>query len=268
MAQYIDEFRSPWVQAWFDVGNVVLYGYPEDRIRSLGKRTVKVHLKDFKKGAKGGRLRLWGEPRRRRRGLGRRTPGLCVDIGYAGSVIAELEGGDAAYLKEVAARVDRFLAGQKPVLSFVRGASPLGLRHAPSLAAAPAHSGRVARSRRSLARRCRDRLDLLVPVLFRIGSFEITSFGVMVALGALAGLWLFRRELARAGLPDAALDAAVYGLVGGLARRQAPLRRSSTSSEGSFFSLLPRSRRHELVRRVRRRAARRLRDHPRQGAGR
>jgi phosphatidylglycerol:prolipoprotein diacylglycerol transferase len=38
----------------------------------------------------------------------------------------------------------------------------------------------------------------------------------MVALGALAGLWVFRRELARVGLPDAALDAAVYGLVGGL----------------------------------------------------
>jgi len=56
----------------------------------------------------------------------------------------------------------------------------------------------------------------LLPVLFRIGSFEITSFGVMVALGALTGLWVFRRELSRAGLPDAALDAAVYGLVGGL----------------------------------------------------
>lgn len=56
----------------------------------------------------------------------------------------------------------------------------------------------------------------MLPVLFRIGSFEITSFGVMVALGALAGLGVFRRELARAGLPEAALDAAVYGLVGGL----------------------------------------------------
>lgn len=56
----------------------------------------------------------------------------------------------------------------------------------------------------------------MLPVLFRIGSLEITSFGVMVALGALAGLWVFRRELSRAGLPEAALDAAVYGLVGGL----------------------------------------------------
>lgn len=56
----------------------------------------------------------------------------------------------------------------------------------------------------------------MYPVLFRIGSLEITSFGVMVALGALAGLWMFRRELLRAGLPDAALDAAVFGLLGGL----------------------------------------------------
>src|ERR1700747_3111519 len=49
MAQYIGEFQSRWVQAWFDVGNVVLYGYPQDWIRTLGKRIVKVHLKDFKR---------------------------------------------------------------------------------------------------------------------------------------------------------------------------------------------------------------------------
>jgi phosphatidylglycerol:prolipoprotein diacylglycerol transferase len=56
----------------------------------------------------------------------------------------------------------------------------------------------------------------MYPVLFRIGSLDITSFGAMVALGALVGLWVFRRELSRAGLPDAALDAAVFGLLGGL----------------------------------------------------
>ncbi|HEY3885114.1 MAG TPA: prolipoprotein diacylglyceryl transferase [Vicinamibacterales bacterium] len=56
----------------------------------------------------------------------------------------------------------------------------------------------------------------MYPVLFHIGSLEITSFGVMVAIGALAGLWVFGRELRRAGLPDSALDAAVFGLVGGL----------------------------------------------------
>ncbi len=56
----------------------------------------------------------------------------------------------------------------------------------------------------------------MYPVLFSIGSFEITSFGVMVAIGALVGLWIFRRELARGGLPDAAADAAILGLLGGL----------------------------------------------------
>ena len=76
----------------------------------------------------------------------------------------------------------------------------------------------------------------MLPVLFRIGSFEITSFGVMVALGALAGLWLFRRELARAGLPEAALDAAVYGLVGGLLGAKL-LYVFEHLDEGTFFAL-------------------------------
>ena len=77
----------------------------------------------------------------------------------------------------------------------------------------------------------------MLPVLFRIGSFEITSFGVMVALGALAGLWLFRKELARARLPDPALDSAIYGLVGGLLGAKL-LYVFEHLDEGSFLSLL------------------------------
>jgi phosphatidylglycerol:prolipoprotein diacylglycerol transferase len=58
----------------------------------------------------------------------------------------------------------------------------------------------------------------------------------MVALGALAGLWVFRRELMRAGLPEAALDAAVYGLVGGLLGAKL-LYVFEHLRESSFFSL-------------------------------
>ncbi len=57
----------------------------------------------------------------------------------------------------------------------------------------------------------------MYPVLFRIGDFEITTFGVLVALGALAGLWMYGRELARSGLSQTAVDAALGGVLGGLA---------------------------------------------------
>jgi prolipoprotein diacylglyceryltransferase len=40
----------------------------------------------------------------------------------------------------------------------------------------------------------------MYPVLFRTGGFEVTSFGPMVAIAALVGLWLFRRELRRSGI--------------------------------------------------------------------
>lgn len=56
----------------------------------------------------------------------------------------------------------------------------------------------------------------MYPVLFRIGTFDITSFGVMVAIGALVGVWVFGRELARRGLPASAIDAAMAGIIGGL----------------------------------------------------
>jgi phosphatidylglycerol---prolipoprotein diacylglyceryl transferase len=57
----------------------------------------------------------------------------------------------------------------------------------------------------------------MYPVLFRIGDFEVTSFGAMVALAALVGLWLFRRELGRSRLPLDATDAGIAGVIGGLA---------------------------------------------------
>ena len=56
----------------------------------------------------------------------------------------------------------------------------------------------------------------MYPVLFRIGSFEITSFGVLVGVAALVGIWIFGRELDRSGLSRDALDAALAGIVGGL----------------------------------------------------
>ena len=45
---FIDSFDSPWVGSYFDVGNVLLTGYPDQWIRLLGNRIKRVHIKDFK----------------------------------------------------------------------------------------------------------------------------------------------------------------------------------------------------------------------------
>jgi phosphatidylglycerol:prolipoprotein diacylglycerol transferase len=55
------------------------------------------------------------------------------------------------------------------------------------------------------------------PIIFRIAGFEVTSFGVLVALGASIGLWIFRSELRRSNLPAEGMDAALIGVLGGLA---------------------------------------------------
>ena len=108
MVKYIGEFDSPWIKAWFDVGNVVLYGYPQDWIRTLGKNISNVHLKDFKRKENGyAWVNLgdgdvdWSAVRQ-----------AFADVGYSGSAIAELEGGDEPYLRDVSRRIDRLLLGR------------------------------------------------------------------------------------------------------------------------------------------------------------
>jgi len=108
MAKYIDEFQSPWIKAWFDVGNVVLYGYPEDWIHTLGKRIVKVHLKDFKRKEDGYAWVNLGEGDVDWNAVRQ----AFADIGYSGSVITELDDGDESYLRDVSRRIDHLLLGQ------------------------------------------------------------------------------------------------------------------------------------------------------------
>jgi len=74
---YIDEIDSPWVGAYFDIGNCRKFGPAEDWIRTLGSRIVKLDVKDW--GEKNGFCRLgegdvnWPEVRK-----------ALVEIGYSG----------------------------------------------------------------------------------------------------------------------------------------------------------------------------------------
>lgn len=51
MKSFIDEIGSPFVKVYFDVGNVILFGYPQHWIRILGDRIVKIHFKDYRASA-------------------------------------------------------------------------------------------------------------------------------------------------------------------------------------------------------------------------
>lgn len=49
MAWFIDQFESPWIGAYVDVGNMLPYGYPDQWLRMLAKRVVGIHFKDYRK---------------------------------------------------------------------------------------------------------------------------------------------------------------------------------------------------------------------------
>lgn len=46
-ASFVDQFKSPYVGWYFDCGNILVYGWPEQWIKILGKRLAKVHIKEF-----------------------------------------------------------------------------------------------------------------------------------------------------------------------------------------------------------------------------
>ena len=78
-AHYVDEFDSRRLRAYLDVGNMILFGYAQDWIRTVGTRIVRIHLKDFKREAS--------------------RPMTVLD-------------GDEGYLTDLARRIDRIISLQ------------------------------------------------------------------------------------------------------------------------------------------------------------
>jgi hexulose-6-phosphate isomerase len=116
-ARYVDELDSEWAGFHFDIGNVVTYGWPEQWIRLLGPRIVKLHVKDYsrKKRDEQGRWKGFEVE------LGEGDAGYPAvmkaldETGYstapAGNwATAEVNGGDRKRLKQVAEQMDRLFA--------------------------------------------------------------------------------------------------------------------------------------------------------------
>jgi hexulose-6-phosphate isomerase len=99
---YLDEIDSPWVGAYFDIGNCRKFGPSENWVRTLGSRILKLDCKD------------WGD-----------TEGFCkigdgdvdwpavrqalAEIRFTGWCTAEVPGGGREVLADIAQRMDRVL---------------------------------------------------------------------------------------------------------------------------------------------------------------
>ena len=112
MARYIDEFDSEMIGVYFDIGNVVAYGWPEHWIRILGKRIVKLDIKEYSRKLqqeegtyKGFRVKL---------GDGDCDWPAVMDalraVGYRGWGTAEVSGGNRDRLHDISQRMDRCFA--------------------------------------------------------------------------------------------------------------------------------------------------------------
>jgi len=106
---FVASFGSPWVQAYYDIGNHVKYALPEEWIRALGKLIVKVHVKDFTPDREKPR---GGEFKNIREG-GVNWPAVRNEldrIGYNGWMT--IEGSGSLSLEELSKRLDLIIAGK------------------------------------------------------------------------------------------------------------------------------------------------------------
>lgn len=111
MARFVDELASPWVKAYFDVGNVMRWGWPQQWIGVLGPRIGKIHIKEYnlKVAMREGMLKGFDFPL----GAGdidwKRVCAELTRVGYRGWATAEVRGGDRQRLADLSAQMDRVL---------------------------------------------------------------------------------------------------------------------------------------------------------------
>ena len=111
--RYVDEINHPLVGWYFDVGNILRYGWPEHWIKTLNRRIMKLHAKEFSReimNSKGLREGFNVEL----------LQGDCNwpvvmqalrDINHTGGwLTAEVPGGDRNHLKKISGQMDQIIA--------------------------------------------------------------------------------------------------------------------------------------------------------------
>nr|WKN37818.1 sugar phosphate isomerase/epimerase [Tunicatimonas sp. TK19036] len=107
-ARFIDEFDNPMIGWYFDIGNIVRYGWPEHWIEALGDRIMKLDVKEYSRKKqqeegiwKGFEVELmdgdcnWPEVNK-----------ALEKIGYEGWASAEVPGGGRERLQTISQKMD------------------------------------------------------------------------------------------------------------------------------------------------------------------
>ncbi len=111
-ARYIDEFDSEMIGWYFDVGNIIRYGWADQWVRILGKRIIKIDVKEYSRKKQkeegiwaGFQVKLgqgdsdWANVNKALR-----------EVGYQGWGSAEVPGGDRKRLREISENMDKIYA--------------------------------------------------------------------------------------------------------------------------------------------------------------
>jgi L-ribulose-5-phosphate 3-epimerase len=113
LIEYVDQFKTPTVGAYFDASNMLKYGVPAATwIRKLGKRMLKMDFKGYslekaketKDDWKGFQVAIgegsedWPE-----------VLTACGEVGYKTWATAEVGGGDEKHLTDISKRMDKIL---------------------------------------------------------------------------------------------------------------------------------------------------------------
>jgi len=111
--RFIDDINHPLVGWYFDIGNVLRYGWPEHWIKTLNSRIKKLHMKEFSRDLMNNEG-LWAGFKVELLEGDNNWPVVMEairEIGYKGEwITAEVNGGDRNHLKKLSQQMDQIFS--------------------------------------------------------------------------------------------------------------------------------------------------------------
>ncbi|MDR1781358.1 MAG: sugar phosphate isomerase/epimerase [Tannerella sp.] len=111
--RFVDEINHPLIGWYFDIGNVLRYGWPEHWLKTLNSRIVKLHVKEFSRDIMNNKGLRAGFDVELLEGDNNWSVVMKTvrEIGYKGGwITAEVSGGDKTHLQKISGQMDTILS--------------------------------------------------------------------------------------------------------------------------------------------------------------